>query len=41
MGPVERWLLIQESILAIHDEVTEPKPKKKKKIVKKKKRVIK
>ena len=38
MGPVGKWLLIRESILAFRDETTELKPKKKKKVVKKKRR---
>ena len=41
MGPVEKWLLIRESILAMRDEAAEPKPKKKKKVVKKKRRTTK
>ena len=41
MGPVEKWLLIRDSILAICDEATEPKPRKKKKIVKKKRKITK
>ena len=35
MGPVEKWLLIRESILTIRDEAIAPKVKKKKKITKK------
>jgi len=41
MGPVEKWFIIRDSILAIHDKATTPKVKKKKKIVKKKRKVIK